>query len=82
MANATSAQPANDNVKTAGVRLIDFPGLRELNGIPYSRVHLLRLEKAGEFPRRVQLSASRVAWVESEIDGWLAARLAARPLAA
>jgi prophage regulatory protein len=42
------------------------------------------LKRAGKFPRRVKLSAMRVAWIESEIDEWIAARIAARrqPIAA
>ncbi|MDP6270253.1 MAG: AlpA family phage regulatory protein [Alphaproteobacteria bacterium] len=43
-----------------------------------SAVHLWRLERAGKFPRRVHLGANRVAWVEAEIDDWIAERLAAR----
>jgi len=43
-------------------------------GIPYSRVQLWRLIKAGEFPRPVQLSKQRSAWREADIDDWMAAR--------
>jgi prophage regulatory protein len=50
-------------------------------GIRYSPAQLRRLENAGEFPRRVQLSANRVAWVESEIEDWCEARAAAREAA-
>ncbi|MGH7074018.1 MAG: helix-turn-helix transcriptional regulator [Stellaceae bacterium] len=53
-------------------RLLGYPDLRDL-GIPYSRVHLDRREKAGTFPRRVHLGANRVAWREEEITAWLAA---------
>ena len=37
-----------------------------------------RLEIDGDFPRRVPLSASRVGWIESEIDRWIEERAAAR----
>jgi prophage regulatory protein len=47
-------------------------------GITYSRVHLDRLEASGKFPRRVPLSANRVAWIEEEVDAWAAERLAER----
>jgi len=33
-----------------------------------------RLEKAGTFPRRIQLGARRVGWEISEIDSWIEAR--------
>lgn len=34
--------------------------------------------KAGTFPRPVSLGAKAVGWLESEINGWLAARIAER----
>ena len=49
-----------------------------LHKVPYSEVHLWRLEKAGEFPRRVHLGVNRVAWVEEEIDAWIASKLKER----
>jgi len=53
-------------------------------GIALSKVQLWRLERAGKFPRRVTVSAQRIAWIESEIDAFVAARIAARrqPVAA
>ena len=69
-------QAANDNV--AGVMLLRFPDLKKYKGIPYSRVHLARLEKASQFPRRVALSPNTVAWVESEVDAHVASKMAAR----
>jgi prophage regulatory protein len=55
--------------------------LREKFGIRHGRAQLARLEKAGRFPRRVRLSANRVAWIESEIIQWCAARNGARAAA-
>lgn len=51
---------------------------RVLERVPYSAAHLARLETAGLFPRRVKLSACRVGWVESEVNDWIAARVAER----
>jgi prophage regulatory protein len=48
-------------------RLIFYDGLKA-KGVPYSKPHLWRLEKAGKFPRRVPVGAGRYAYVESEID--------------
>ena len=53
-------------------RLLDWPQLQPK--IPYSRVHIGRLERAGEFPRRVRVGLNRIAWLESEIDEWIASR--------
>lgn len=44
----------------------------------YSPQHIARLEKAGQFPKRVQLGSNRVGWVEAEVLEWLEARLALR----
>ena len=46
--------------------------------IPYSAVHVWRLEQKGEFPRRIHLGGNRVAWLEAEILEWLAKKLAER----
>ncbi len=52
--------------------------LREvLNRTSLSRSHTYRLIAEGTFPASVSL-VSRVAWVESEIESWLEARIAAR----
>jgi prophage regulatory protein len=49
-----------------------------LSRVPYSRPNLYRLIRLGRFPRPVSLGGRAVAWVESEVDGWMAERLAAR----
>lgn len=36
----------------------------------------------GNFPNPVKLSANRVAWLESEVDDWMDAKLAQRDKAA
>ena len=59
------------------MKLLDHAALRE-RGIPYGKVQLWRLEKAGRFPKRVPLSPSRIAWIESEVDAWIKKRGAAR----
>jgi prophage regulatory protein len=60
------------------VRLLSYDELRPQKGIPYSKVHLWRLEREGKFPKRVPLSESRHGWAESEIDDWIAERMASR----
>ena len=37
-----------------------------------------RLEAMGRFPKRVKIGVSRVAWVEEELDEWIAERIRAR----
>ena len=36
-----------------------------------SRVTLWRLERAGRFPQRRQISPNSVGWVEEEIETWM-----------
>lgn len=43
--------------------------LKEL--VLYSSQHVARLEKAGQFPKRIQLGPNRVGWVEAEVLDWL-----------
>jgi prophage regulatory protein len=62
------------------MKLIDFRGLGSFKGINYSRDHLRRKVKAGEFPKPLPISRHRIAWIEAEIDEWLAARAAERDL--
>ena len=50
--------------------------VREL--VLYSPQHIARLEAAGQFPKRVQLGANRVGWVEEEVLAWLQERIDAR----
>ena len=42
--------------------------------VPYSPQHILRLEKRGKFPKRVQLGARRVGWYLHEVHSWLQQR--------
>lgn len=43
-----------------------------------SRATIYRLMDRGEFPRAVPLTGSAVAWVQAEVEAWVAARIAAR----
>ncbi|TLM66290.1 MAG: AlpA family transcriptional regulator [Deltaproteobacteria bacterium] len=43
-----------------------------------SRSTIYRLEAAGAFPKRVQLSQGTVAWHESAVDDWMKERIQAR----
>ena len=53
-------------------RLVDKKGLKTIYGIPYSYQHIARLEKAGKFPRRMQLGQCRVAWYCTHVEAWIA----------
>ena len=55
------------------MRILSKHELNEL--VLYSPQHVARLEKAGTFPKRVQLGPNRVGWVEEEIDAWIMERI-------
>jgi prophage regulatory protein len=52
------------------VRITQLPDF----GIPYSRVHLARMAKAGKFPAPIKLSHKCIAWRASVIEAWIAER--------
>ena len=54
-------------------RLIRKPEVRHLTG--YSDTSIWREEKAGRFPKRVQLILMAVAWYLDEIEDWIKARI-------
>jgi prophage regulatory protein len=60
------------------MRLLGITDLKSVKGVPYSRPHLYRLIAAHKFPKPVRLGENRVAFIESEIDEWLEARIRER----
>jgi len=63
--------------ETPPIRFLNREDLKNL-GVVYSSVHLLRLEADQKFPKRVYLSPGRVVWLESEIQEFVAQRIAER----
>jgi prophage regulatory protein len=63
--------------RRSGRKLVPYPGLKE-RGIPWTRMHLGRLEAEGKFPQRIHLGANTVCWFEDEVDAFLEERAAAR----
>lgn len=50
-------------------RILTKKDLRKF--VPYTPQHIARLEKAGKFPKRVQLGPNRVGWIENEVADWM-----------
>ena len=50
-------------------RMITRKELRLL--VPYCPQHILRLEKAGKFPQRVQIGQRRVGWWLHQVLAWI-----------
>jgi prophage regulatory protein len=63
-------------------RILRYPELKSLKGIPFSRQYLDVLVDKGRFPKPVYLGPMTKGWVEAELDAWLAERIAARNSAA
>jgi prophage regulatory protein len=53
-----------------------LPQVRQITGLPRSSIYAK--VAAGAFPSPVALGARSVAWVDSEINDWVASRIAAR----
>ncbi len=47
------------------MRIIDWKVLKTMQ--PFSRQHILRLEKAGKWPLRVRIGENRIGWVYGEV---------------
>ena len=62
----------NTNVK----KFIVLPQVQEI--VPYSASHIWRLERSGEFPKRIRLGGNRVAWLQSEVESWIEGKIASR----
>jgi len=63
--------------KKTGRRLLNYQALQE-RGIPWTRVHVGRLEAAGKFPLHIDVGDNSIAWFEDEIDDFLEEKAAAR----
>ena len=58
-------------------KILAYPKLKS-RGVNTSRRQIDRLEAAGKFPRRVQISPGRVGWLAEEINAHVAAAIARR----
>ena len=57
--------------------ILSYPEVRA-RAVNLSKHRLWVLERAGRFPRRVNVSTNRIGWIAEEIDAYLAACIAAR----
>ena len=55
-----------------------YGDLKPLKGIPFSRQHIRRLQKALKFPLSVSFGDNTEVFLEEEIDRWTADRIAER----
>ena len=60
--------------QTKSSRILRDAALR--NKIPLSKSQIRNLELRGEFPKRIKLGERASGWLESEVDAWIAERVA------
>lgn len=61
---------------TKSRRIIRKPEITERSAL--SSVTIWRLEKTGQFPKRIQLGGNSVGWFADEFDEWLEQKSRAR----
>lgn len=61
---------------TEGDRLLTVREVAERTRL--SRATIYKMVRAGEFPQQVQIGANKVAWLRSEIEGWIQSSADAR----
>lgn len=66
------------NQTGAHMRLIRLSDVTEATGLARSTIY--KYISAGSFPKPVPLGGSRVAWVEQEINAWIAECIKARDM--
>ena len=54
-------------------RLIRRKEVQEKTGLGASSIYAMM--KQGKFPKAVNISERRVAWIESDVDSWIAERI-------
>ncbi|MDC9581080.1 AlpA family transcriptional regulator [Xenorhabdus sp. PR6a] len=54
--------------------LIRLPEVQRRTG--YSKAWIYKLINDGEFPKQIKLGSRSIAFIESEIDSWIAQRIA------
>jgi len=62
------------NQQAENNRLIRRKEVQDKTGLGASSIYAMM--KMGDFPQCLNLSERRVAWIESEVDAWIAERVA------
>ena len=72
--NVAAVAEASSRNAAEPVAILDEPTVEELTSL--SRTTRWRMERRGEFPKRVRLSPGRVGWRQAEIEAWIRSRTA------
>ena len=57
------------------IRMLRLPQVIDATGLGKTKIY--ELQGQGDFPMRVKITAHSVAWVEEDVQAWLAARIQA-----
>jgi prophage regulatory protein len=60
------------------IRMLRLPQVVSSTGLCKTQIY--ELQAQGDFPMRVKLTARSVAWLESEVQAWLARRIRSKTL--
>jgi prophage regulatory protein len=55
------------------IRMLRLPQVIDATGLGKTKIY--ELQGQGDFPMRIKITAHSVAWVEEEVQTWLAARI-------
>jgi prophage regulatory protein len=55
------------------IRMLRLPQVIDATGLGKTKIY--ELQGQGDFPMRIKITAHSVAWVEEEVQAWLAARI-------
>lgn len=69
----TQSEVPQDVRRATPIRMLRLSQVAAITGL--SKTKIYQLQNEGDFPMRVQLTPRRVAWVEAEVQAWLAARI-------
>ncbi|MBD2812266.1 AlpA family transcriptional regulator [Xenorhabdus sp. Vera] len=61
-------------INTSKENLIRLPEVQRRTG--YGKAWIYKLIQTGQFPKQVKIGTRSVAFIESEIDGWISQRIA------
>ena len=67
---------AGDIIGGKAERILRIHAVTEVTGLPTSSIFALMA--AGHFPKSVKLSTRAAGWLESEVQAWIATRIAER----
>jgi len=72
-ASSTTNAAVSNSEASRGEKFLRLSSVQDR--IPYSRATIYRNMAAGTFPRAIAIGPGAVAWRESEITDWIAARI-------